>query len=299
MTIAEQVEKYFGLREVVCEDLHTPANDVFSVTTLTTRFALKLYNPQSRKVADVQWELELIAHLIKNNAPVVRPVMGKNGYVETFVVDGQDRAAVLFEWARGEKPQSSNETYELLGKAAGCIHAAADTFITSFERDSYDVEALIDGPLGRMKEFLVAAERWQQVSDMGERLKRVVQNPDLDWGICHMDLTLDNVYYDGDVITVFDFDSSAASWRAIEPHKVLRLSQEYFAAWLNGYRSVRSFKQGDEDAVASFGIIGDLRVVAWDLGVATSSRGTPKIGIPELTAIADGWLDWESKKVQI
>jgi len=92
-------------------------------------------------------------------------------------------------------------------------------------------------------------------------------------------------------------DSAGECWRALEPHKVLRLSKEYFRAWLEGYRSVRPFKKLDEDAVAAFGIIGDLRVIAWDLGVATSSRGTPKIGIPELTKIADGWLDWERKNI--
>lgn len=298
MDIKEQIENLFGLRDVVCENLNTPTNDIFSVTTPTGRFALKLYNPQSRNVADVQWELELLTHLTKNGAPVVKAFPGKNGYVETFVLDGQDRAAVLYEWAKGEKPMPSEDTYKLLGNAAAKIHLAADTFTSPLLRDKYDIETLIDGPLRRMKDHLVAADRWQQVFDMGERLKQRVANPTLDWGVCHMDLTLDNVYRDGDTITVFDFDSSAECWRALEPYKVLRLSKEYFAAWLDGYRSVRPFNKLDEDAVAAFGIIGDLRVIAWDLGVATSSRGAPKIGIPELTVIADGWLDWESKNVK-
>ena len=297
MEIKEQIEDHFGLQDVVCENLNTPTNDIVSVTASTGHFALKLYNPQSRTVRDVQWELELIAHLIKKGAPVIKPISGNNGYVETFVIDGQDRAAVLFEWARGEKQKPSEDTYTLLGKAAGQIHHAADTFTSLLPRETYDVEALIDGPLRLMKDSLVAAGRWQQLIVMGERLKKTVENLALEWGVCHMDLTLDNVYRNGDMITVFDFDSSAECWRAIEPHKVLRLSKKYFEAWLEGYRSVRSFAQVDEDAVAAFGIIGDLRVVAWDLGVATSSRGTPKIGIPELTVIADGWLDWESKNI--
>ena len=298
MEIKEQVENLFGLQDAVCENLDTPTNDIVAVTAPTGRFALKLYNPQSRNVADVQWELELLTHLIKNGAPVVRAFPGKNGYVETFIIDGQDRAAVLYEWAKGEKPKPSDDTYKLLGKAAGQIHKAVDTFTSSLVRDKYDIETLIDGPLRRMEDLLTVADRWQRVFDMGERLKQTVVNPALDWGVCHMDLTLDNVYRDGDTITVFDFDSSGECWRAIEPHKVLRLSKEYFTAWLDGYRSVRPFNQIDEEAVAAFGVIGDLRVVAWDLGVATSSRGIPKIGIPELTVVADGWLDWESKNIK-
>lgn len=294
MEIKEQIESLFSLQDVVCENLNTPTNDIFSVTASNGRFALKLYNPQSRNVADVQWELELLTHLTKNGAPVVKAFSGKNGYVETFVIDGQNRAAVLYEWAKGEKPKPSDDTYRLLGKAAGQIHLAADTFTSSLSRDKYDVEALIDGPLRRMKDHLLAAGRWQQVFDMGERLKKTVANPELDWGVCHMDLTLDNIYRDGNTITVFDFDSSAECWRALEPYKVLRLSRKYFVAWLDGYRSVRPFKQIDEEAVAAFGIIGDLRVVAWDLGVATSSRGIPKTSVSELTVIADGWLAWEN-----
>lgn len=298
MEMKEQIEDSFNLQNVVCENLNTPTNDVVAVTTPSGRFALKLYNPQSRTVKDVQWELDLIEHLIKNGAPVVKPILGKTGYVETFVTDGQDRAAVLFEWAKGEKPKPTNDTYALLGKAAGQIHQAADTFISSLSRDKYDVEALIDGPLRRMKEHLITAGRWEQIFRLGERLKSTVVNPNLNWGVCHMDLTLDNVYREGDTITVFDFDSSAECWRANEPHKVLLLSKDYFSAWLSGYRSIRPFNQLDEDAVAAFGIIGDLRVIAWDLGVATSSRGIPKIGIPELIIIADGWLDWENKNVK-
>ncbi|MDP2788980.1 MAG: phosphotransferase [bacterium] len=299
LNIQKHLEKHFGLHNVVCENLNTSTNDIFLVTTPTDRFALKLYNPQSRTVADVQWELELIIHLIKNGVPVVKPISGKNGYVETFVVDGQDRAAVLFEWARGEKPKPTKDTYKLLGKAAAQIHQAATTFTSSLSRHNhkYDATKLIDEQLKRMEKHLIAAGKWPKMLELGERLKNIVANPVLDWGICHMDLTLDNVYRDGDTITVFDFDSAAKCWRALEPHKVLRLSKEYFEAWLEGYRSVRPFKKLDEETVATFGIIGDLRVVAWDLGVARSSRGTPKIGIPGLADIVDGWLDWENKYI--
>ena len=282
---------------MVCENLNTPTNDVFAITTSTDRFALKIYT-KSRTTADVQWELDFITHLIKNDAPVVKPISGKNGYVETFVIDGHDRAAVLFEWARGEKPIPSKDTYTLLGKASGQIHKAANTFTSLLSRSSYGVDTLIDDQLRRMKDHLITAGRWQQMVEMGERLKHTMGNPELDWGICHMDLTLDNVHRNGDIIIVFDFDSAAECWRALEPYKVLRLSKEFFTAWLDGYRSVKPFKQVDEDAVAAFVIIGDLRVVAWDLGVAISSRGKPKIGIRELTIIADRWLDWESKYIK-
>jgi Ser/Thr protein kinase RdoA (MazF antagonist) len=296
MNFEQQLENHFGLSSIIYEHLNTPTNDVVAVTTPNGRFALKLYHLQ-RTPAEVQWEVDLIIHLMRNGAPVAKLVPGKHGYVESLRVNGQDRVAALFEWAPGEKPAPERDTYILLGKAAAQIHQAADTFTSSFLRESYDAHTLIDEQLQRMKMHLSEAKKWEQAVALGERLKQVIASPALDRGICHMDLTLDNVHRDGESITVFDFDSAGACWRAIEPHGVLRFSKEYFEAWLDGYRSVRPFSRHDEQAVAAFSIIGDLRVVAWKLGVARSSRGKPLLGIADLPGVVDAWLDWESKNI--
>ncbi len=296
MSLEQEIENHFGLNSVICEHLNTPTNDVIAVTASAGRFALKLYHLH-RTASEVQWELDLIIHLLQNGAPVAKPVHGKHGYVESFHVDGRDRVAVLFEWVPGSKPAPERHIYTLLGKAAAQIHQAADTFASSFPRESYDTHFLIDEQLHRMEMHLREANRWKQAVALGERLKQIIANSTLDHGICHMDLTLDNVHRHDDSITVFDFDSAGACWRSIEPYGVLRASKEYFEAWLDGYRSVRPFSQHDEKAVAAFGIIGDLRVVAWDIGVARSSRGKPLLGIADLPNIVDTWLDWEQKNV--
>ncbi|HEY4384316.1 MAG TPA: phosphotransferase [Ktedonobacteraceae bacterium] len=296
MNLEQQIENHFGLSNVICEHLNTPTNDVLAVTTPIGRFALKLYHLQ-RTAAEVQWEVDLIIHLIRNDVPVAKLVRGKHGYVEILCVDGRERVGVLFEWAPGEKPIPERHTYTLLGKAAAHIHQAADTFTSSFPRESYDAHTLIDELLQRMNRHLLEAKRWEQAVALGARLKQVIANPALDRGICHMDLSLDNVHRHGENITVFDFDSAGACWRAIEPHSILRSSQAFFEAWLDGYRSVRPFNQHNEQAVAAFCIIGDFRGVTWGLGVARSSRGKPLLGIADLPSVVDMWLDWERKNM--
>jgi Ser/Thr protein kinase RdoA (MazF antagonist) len=236
MHLEHHIENHFGLSSVTYEPLNTPTNDVLAVTTPTDRFALKLYHPH-RTVAEVQWEVDLIIHLMRHGAPVAKPVQ------------------------------------------------------------SYDAHTLIDEQLRLMEMHLREAKRWKQAVALGERLKHVIANPALDRGICHMDLTLDNVHRHGESITVFDFDSAGACWRSIEPHGVLRSSQEFFEAWLDGYRSVRPFKRHDEQAVTAFSILGDVRVVAWKLGVARSSRGKPLLGISDLPGVVDTWLDWERRNM--
>lgn len=292
--LEEQIEKHFGLKDVICKDLNMPTNDAISITSPTGHFLLKIYSV--REVNEVQWEIDLINHLVKNGAPVVRPVQGKNGYVELLHIDG-DHPAVLFEWVSGGKPEMNNDTYYLLGKAAAQIHKAADTFASSLSREIYNENTLIDEQLTRMKPLLIEAGKWEQVFDLGKSLKNIISNSLLNWGICHMDLTVDNVHLDGNEITVFDFDSSGMCWRAIESHTVLRISKVFFEAWLNGYRSVRAFNKEDENAVGVFSIIGNLRVVAWNLGVATSSRGKPLLTVSDLPKVVDEWLEQESNLI--
>lgn len=296
MDLEQQIENLFGLSNIICEPLNTPANDVVVVTTPNGRFALKLYHLK-RTTSEVQWELDLTVHLMQHGTPVANPVRGKHGYVESVRVDGRDRVAVLFEWAPGEKPAPARDTYILLGKTAAQIHQAADTFSSSLSREIYDAHTLIDEQLRLMEMDLRAAQRWEQVVALGERLKLIIANPALDYGVCHMDLSLDNVHRHGEHMMVFDFDSAGVCWRAIEPHGVLRFSQAYFQAWLEGYRSIRPFSQHDEQAVAAFGIIGDLRNTAWKLGHAISSRGKPLLEIAELPGVVDAWLDWEQKYI--
>jgi Ser/Thr protein kinase RdoA (MazF antagonist) len=297
MTIEEQLNNSFGLKDPVCKNLNTLANYAVEVTAPTGHFALKLYNPASRTASEVQWELDLTQHLIKNAAPVAKPVAGKDGHLATFTVDGEERVALLFEWAAGEKPTAEHSTYVLLGKAAALIHKAADTFTSTLPREKYDAAKLIDEQLERMKTPLEESGQWQRVFDLTERMRKIIANPALDWGICHMDLTLDNVHRHADRLTVFDLDSAGECWRAVEPWGVLRFSEDYFKAWLEGYRSIREFSQDDEKAVAVFEIVEDIRNVVWKLGFAKSSRGKPLLQTADLPKVVDEWLAWEQEHI--
>lgn len=295
--VAAQLTREHPLSGLTLTDLATLVNDVYAVHATEGEFALKLYHPNRTREA-VQWEVDLTLQLSDRGAPVARPVPGRSGYVSRLDVHGRRRIAVLFEWAPGTKPLPSVQTYVLLGEAAARIHRAADGFAPSPARETYDAESLVDDQLRRMRPLLEQTGSWSAAAALGNRLKRRLAQPGLDQGICHLDLTLDNVHV-ADRMTVFDLDSAGWCWRAIEPYGVLRFSPTYFQAWLAGYRSVRPFGPDDEAAVATFGIVGDLRVVAWKLGVAASSRGTPLLASEELPAVVDGWLDWEASHLTV
>lgn len=298
--IIEHLKVSYDLYNPSCQNLNTLANYAIEVLSPSGHFALKIYNPASRTEAEIQWEIDLTLHLIKNDAPVARPVAGNDGsYLQKFVIKGQDLTAVLFEWAPGEKPKPELSTYVLVGKAAAKIHEAANTFTSELSREKYNAHKLIEDQLERMKTPLQESGQWQRVFDLSERMRKVILNPRLEYGIIHNDLTLDNVHRHGNNLTVFDLDSAAESWRAAEPWGVLKASEDRFKAWLEGYRSVRKFNEVDEKAVAAFVIIEDIRNVVWKLGFARSSRGKPLLQTHELPQVVDEWMEWEQTKINI
>jgi Ser/Thr protein kinase RdoA (MazF antagonist) len=244
MDLNQQIEQLFSLSSVDCRHLNTPTNDVYKVSSKQGEYALKAYNVQSRGVAEVNWEVELIRHLVAKGVPSVKPILGSYGYVGHLNIDGLERVGVLFGWAAGEKPSVTESTFEALGKVAAEIHQAADSLTDFPTRDNYDANVLIDEQLGRMKAHLVEANRWEEMVALSERMNRLLANPKLDRGICHMDLTLDNVHVMVGKMTVFDFDSAGTCWRALEPYGVLKHSREDFVAWLKGYRSVPALFAG-------------------------------------------------------
>jgi len=98
--------------------------------------------------------------------------------------------------------------------------------------------------------------------------------------------------------TVFDFDSAGTCWRAENRGVCSGPSATYFQAWVAGYRTSRTFGKLDEAAVAVFGIVGDLRVVAGSSGwpnLRAAPRGSAlRICLPLSTAGLTGksliWL---------
>lgn len=134
-----------------------------------------------------------------------------------------------------------------------------DTLIDASGRPVDDIETLVITPGRELLDlFDTAAHERHAIEAIMTRLAGEIsrKSPDLDWGICHGDLTLDNITVDHDgFITFFDFDLAALSWRARDPCGVFAASRliphavAFWDAFLTGYRTVRPFSDADERAV--------------------------------------------------
>jgi Ser/Thr protein kinase RdoA (MazF antagonist) len=134
------------------------------------------------------------------------------------------------------------------------IDRAADRFAASPARESYDAAALVDDQLRRMRHLLIRAGSWRPAVALAERLKSRLVEPALDRGICHMDLTLDNVHL-AEGLTIFDFDSAGMCWRAIEPWGGAQVLDNLLPSLAGRATEQRAPGQLDEAAVAVFGIV--------------------------------------------
>ena len=276
--------------------LHDLVHEVVAVESDAGRFALKLYRPGVRAESDVRWEAELARHLADHDLGVAAPIPGRHGLVERLDVAGRQRLAVLSEWVPGVKPAPSSTVYSLLGETAALIHEVADGYQPRRPRADTDLETLVRAPVRVMRPLLDDTGAWPYVSALAERLCRYVETSDLEWGVCHHDLTLDNVHLDGGRLRIFDFDSAGPGWRAIEGQGVYssaaQSGSEHWAAWKRGYRSVRTLRPEDEAAVPYFVLAYEIGNVAWKLGLTETSVGR-LVSHTELTATIESWRRWE------
>jgi Ser/Thr protein kinase RdoA (MazF antagonist) len=270
--------RYPQLASISARLVYSSVHDVVEVRAGGDRYALKLYRPGVRTSDDVRWEVALHRHLLANGAPLADVLSGAEGDVETIEVEGVPRLAVLTRRAPGTKPTASEATHRLVGRAAAQLHAAGDSFSTADDRPAHDLTTELHDQLSLLRPALEQVGRWDAARALAEDLEAFLSSSTLDRGICHNDLTLDNVHIDGDTITVFDLDSAATSWRAAEPQGVFHAGQlrgePWWEAWRGGYTEVRQMSDADVAAVPWFVLLFQFENAAWKLGLTPTSVGS-------------------------
>ncbi len=274
--LTQEVARRYELGAISSFALHRSyVNDVYRIeTSQGSIYFLKIARRSWRRTEDVAWHVALQRHLLRHRVSVAEPVPQRNGdLVCIFRAPEGPRPAVLYRATPGSKPRPPvpSELYGQVGAATARMHNALDHFDLQCPRPGRTVSWLIERS-GTIAETSLDRDDANRdfIRIFSQRLAADVERraPDLDWGMCHGDLTLDNLTVDHDgTISFFDFDLAAPAWRASEPSGVYTWSLEdstarpLWKAFLVGYRSERSFSEGDEAAVPPLAAAYDL----WDL----------------------------------
>jgi Ser/Thr protein kinase RdoA (MazF antagonist) len=131
---------------------------------------------------------------------------------------------------------------------------------------------------GRAAGLLPAAEGPRAfTAEAGRR----VAGDDLERGICHGDVTLDNIHVAGDRIIFFDLDRAALGHRAADLSPVASTPQS--PAFLAGYRTVRGFPAAAQAALPWLNILLRIDYLHFHLYAKPAMRGTE--------SLTEGWVD--------
>jgi len=242
---------------------------------------LRVHRTGYHEPGAVQSELAWLTALRRDEGlrtPAVYPALDGREVIDV-VVDGVTRQTVLFELLPGTEPPADQlaAKFEQLGTICARMHRHVRSWRrpSGFVRFSWDFDACV-GPTGRWG-------RWQDGIGVGpaeldvlgraagvmrERLHRFGMGPDR-FGLIHADMRLANLLVHGHDIQVIDFDDCGFGWFMFDIGSALSFIEhdpqvpELCAAWLTGYRGVRSLPAADADEIPTFILLRRLQLVAW------------------------------------
>ncbi len=148
------------------------------------------------------------------------------------------------------------------------MHLALDDFMSAHTRAPLDLAYLLDQPLTALRPWLESRpDDWDFITRLADKIRSSITYlaaERLDWGVCHGDLTLDNVHVTEDNRFIFyDFDSGGPGWRAYDPPGVFQYAgSDRWDAFLRGYTEARRFGSTDLAAVPYFAAANGI----WSMG---------------------------------
>lgn len=290
------VRRAYGLDVVGCTLIRSFVNDVYQLATRDARYVLKVYRHGFWSVPEVAWEGELAAYLAGTGVPVARAVPTVAGrYADGLDAPEGVRPYAVWEYVAGHKPQHpDDDLYRDFGRLVARFHEAAEGFVTALPRRPFDLARTLDEPLAELLPRLADRDRTLVAGLAATARERITGYlaAGLDEGICHGDVTLDNVHRTDGGLVLHDLDLAGARCRAADLYGVSATPR--WGAFLAGYTAVRAVGERDLAVLPWFRIVQWLLNLHFHLVSKPLLRGTESVGegwadeiLAELRAVAD------------
>ena len=273
--VLELVNAHYSLGEAQYSDLiRRGFNDHYLVEVGDLKYIFRVYLNHKYYIESpdaFQFELDLLEHLRKEGVPVANALRMSNGELLGWTSTKLgERAFALFTYAAGEEVDEESITSEQslqFGKTAARFHLTANRFESKHKRYHLGLKYLVDEPLRLIAQQEDESSRvltQQQVERMHEILAPLQPVEDLvtavrtleargdEFGIIHADLHTGNVHFQGDQITLFDFDHCAYGWRAYDLAPLAFLPKEQYEKFMEGYESVRPLSEQERESLPTF-----------------------------------------------
>jgi len=304
-----EIRREYALGEVTnCDFLHRGLNDTFRVQTTDGWYAFRVYRAGWRSPSEIQFELDVLQHCDRNGVSVSVPVRRRDGsYISSVEQPEGPRHAVVFTYAHGEQPgEHSDVQVRYFGRESAHLHQVCDDFSSVHPRFAMDLFHLVDQPLNLTLPFLAHRPDDQQyLMELAARIRSKVEavRGELNFGFCHGDLHGGNVAFDGEKVTMFDFDCCGMGWRSydIAVYRWLLEIRNWGQKWLpfiDSYQELAALGPVDLDTVPWFVA---ARYV-WLLGLHALNAGFFGLSFMNDQLYWNFWLklirDWDAKELK-
>lgn len=260
-TILSYLNDHYSLKSPITVQLIQDGfNTHYLITHSQDRYILRLYRSGWRSTDDIQYELEVLNHLLSQGVPVCGPVTRPDGLqYGTIQVPEGSRNAVLFYYAPGNPADAGiSAVLSDCGRILGLIHQHTLNWSGTHRRFSLNMDHLITQPAQVIQTFLKHRPHDSiYVQKLADSLSAglVKQVDFLEWGFCHGDFHGGNIHVDAQGnVRVFDFDCGGSGWYAYDL-AVARLFADTPARWdifCQGYRKIRDISPTTFTAIPWF-----------------------------------------------
>jgi Ser/Thr protein kinase RdoA (MazF antagonist) len=218
LALADFLSERYSLDSVHCTFLVRGVGDTYLVDSAQGRFILRIYRSTHRSLSHVKAEVALLLALKQAGVSVSYPIADRMGesIQQLDAVEGS-RCAVLFSYAPGQPARLlSNSQLRSLGHEMARFHQVSSTITLPGERWTFDLDTTLFQPLDRLKSAFGADQEsylfLQQAARQVETKIGQVDTSGFLRGYCHFDLLPKNMHFEGDSVTIFDFDFMGYGW---------------------------------------------------------------------------------------
>lgn len=264
--------------------INVSENTTWMVEAPHFQAVLRIHRAGYHSMLGIEQELEWSQALAASGTVVTpAPISGRNGaLVQTGAGPGlsEPRFMVLFTFAPGAQPSEVDDLttpFERLGAIAAGMHLQTQHWQPAqpLQRLIWD-DAAVFGPTptwGNWRDAPNVSSAFARTLDQTEavlrrRLHAFGKGPDR-YGLIHADMRLANLLIDAETTRLIDFDDCGLGWHLydfaagisfIEDHPQIPALR---AAWLQGYRQVRTLSPQDEAEIDSFIMLRRMALLAW------------------------------------
>ena len=212
VALATYLSERYGLRDVSCKLLVRGVGDTYRVDSAESRYILRVYRSSHRSLPQIEEEMSLLLSLQQAGVSVSYPIpdLADNAIQELNAAEGK-RYAALFSYAAGRVVRALSENQlRTLGREVALFHNLSATIAHTGARWTFDTETTLARPFqllrpafaGNETEYTWLADRVAQATEWLSQHEIPVSA----MGYCHFDLLPKNFHFDGDRVTLFDFD---------------------------------------------------------------------------------------------